>query len=129
MKPVEDQLCNAIQLMLESSVELGVPKNDQLDHSAQYLHEHIGDLFRTKIADLVHYDPISAAFAKVHGYKMIGDPSFWFAMERELKAMAVPLEEQTKVASIIENLAKENKDEQSSGYHKELDEILNQNKK
>lgn len=131
----EKFLVEAIDTLLSQKAQLGVPdppKNQQkqVEHSFQYLHEEINNRFAIKATDLVHHDGICAAFAKVHSYKYVTDPTFHEAMERELRAQGIPAEERTKALGFIPDVIEEVKDstqdwdEKDSGFHPDLNEIM-----
>jgi len=131
----EKMLLEAITSYLSSN-DLGLNHHKQahedtgkLERGLEYLHGHINETFQLKANDLVHHTGVCSAFSKVHNYKYIDDPTFWIALERELKAQAVPKEEQIKTKNILEAVIEELKKfdvkkEQDFGYHKDLKDIM-----
>lgn len=132
MKKAEKLICEAINTYLQDKAQLGVPDPPEElkdEHSFQFLHEQINDLFATKASDLVHYNSVCSAFRKVHNYKYITDPTFEAAVKRELSAQAVPMAEQKKaldfIPKIIKEVSKEAEwSEQDAGFHPNLDEVM-----
>ncbi len=137
MKDKEKLLVEAIDTYLQHSTELGLQKTDTKqeednEHSFQFLHEQINEMFVLKAAGLTHHDGICSAFRKVHNYKYINDPTFFEAVRKELTAQAVPHEQRMKVEKfiedIVEEIQKENGDEKDAGYNPNLDEIIQASK-
>lgn len=125
----EKMLAEAIASMFGDMASLGISptKNDDVSHLSQFKYEDINELFASKITKLVHFEPICAAFRKVHSYKYIDDPLFSVAFEHNLKSMAVPANEmaasQKAWLKMVEELMDEIGDERSAGFHPDLDEI------
>ncbi len=128
----EKLFLEAIDTMLRHRDNLGLPKpekKDEEEHSLQFLHEHINDLFAVRTADYTHHDGVCQAFAKAHGYKYITDPSFAMAMDKEMTAQGIPTEEREKALALIPKIIEEVGDsknwaEQDAGFNPNLDEIL-----
>ena len=135
MKKSEKVLTEAIDTFLRHSTELGIPEppeeyKEEESQTFQHLHEQINEMFEVKAVDLTHHDGICAAFRKVHNYKYVTDPTFLVAMEKEMSAQGIPMEEREKaldfVPAIIEQVKTEGKEwaEQDAGFHPCLDEII-----
>ena len=119
-----------------SSNDLGLEQHKKahedtgkLERGVEFLHGHINEMFNLKANDLIHHTGICSAFDKVHNYKYIDDPTFWVALERELKAQAVPKMEQDKAKNILEAVVDELKTfdvthESDFGYHRDLSDIM-----
>jgi hypothetical protein len=134
----EEQLVlEAIKSYLSQDAELGLSMHDKDKYSDmltnergfEHLHNNINDLFAVKSADLVHADAVRQAFAKVHSYKYLDDPSFTTAMEKEMVAQAVPANERATALSfipkIIDQIKEENREwaEKDIGFNKNMEEI------
>ena len=137
----EKLLAEAFDSMLDAGDGLGLSshKSDlkrlgEEERGSEYLHGQIEEMFHHKAADLTHHDGVCAAFAKIHSYKYIDDPTFEAAMHKELTAQGIPAEERDKaielVPSIIEQLHSENssRSEQDAGWSPHLDEITKSNR-
>jgi len=134
IKKSESTLCEAIDTMLRHKVALGLqdlPEDMQKEeeHSFQYLHEQINEMFAIKAAGLTHHDGVCAAFRKVHNYKYITDPTFCRSVSEELRSQGVPANECKQVLgyipAIIDDIGKDDDwCERDAGYHPNLDEVL-----
>ena len=133
-KKSEQVVCEAIDTMLRHKVALGLqdlPEDAQKEeeHSFQYLHEQINEMFAIKAAGLTHHDGACAAFRKVHNYKYITDPTFHRSVSEEMKAQGIPANECKQVLEYIPAIINKIKDgdewsERDAGYHPNLDEII-----
>lgn len=134
LKKPEQIACEAIDTMLRHKVALGLQDlpNDiqkEEEHSFQYLHEQINEMFAIKAAGLTHHDGICAAFRKIHNYKYITDPTFRRSVNEEMRGQGIPTEERTKVLDYIPAIINEIKKEtdwceRDAGWHPNLNEIL-----
>lgn len=147
MRQNEKVICEAINTYLNDDAQLGLHKgtketsfkdvprtsdNKNLDHTLQFMHEQINDLFDSKVADLTHYESICTSFHRVHNYKYITDPSFASTLDKELSAQGIPKDQRLKVEKVIPKVIKElcsDANEQDFGYHPELDDIMNTSRK
>lgn len=136
----EQILAEAFETMLNSGDGLGLSRHKselerlgETESGPAYLHGEVDLMFHQKASELLHYDGACAAFAKVHSYKYIDDPTFEAAMNKELTAQGIPTEEREKalevVVSIVEELRNDKgvANEQDAGWHPDLDEIADQN--
>ena len=141
LNPDEQLLVEAFETMLNTGDELGLSKHKselerlgEEERGTQYLHGQIDEMFHHKAADLVHHDGICAAFAKIHSYKYIDDPTFEAAMNKELTAQGIPTEEREKALDLIPSIIEELRGERTAwgesdaGWNPKLDEIVEQNK-
>ncbi len=132
----EKLLAEAIDSMLHQDAKLGLSFHDQDAPEAkqdwrgyQYLHEQINDMFTLKAADLNHFEGISSAFRKVHGYKYVDDWTFLPAMDKELISQGVPREERIKALEFVPKIVEELRAEQhlwaerDGGLNPKLDEV------
>jgi hypothetical protein len=134
MNSNERLLTEAIHTYLQHKTQLGVPDPpkdlaDADSKSFQFLHEQINDLFELKAINLVCFEGVRRAFRKVHNYKYVTDPLFEKAMMQEMASQGVLGTEQEKALTILEAVKKEISDgegwnEQDSGYHPDLKEII-----
>ena len=135
MRSKEKILVEALDTLLAQKAQLGVPdppddQKEEVEHTFQFLHEQINDLFAIKTADFVHHDGVCQAFGKIHSYKYLTDPTFHICMERELKAQGIPANERTQaldfVPKIIEEVRKDSKnwEEKDSGFHPDLEDVM-----
>ena len=134
LKKSELVVCEAIDTMLRHKVALGLqdlPEDAQKEeeHSFQYLHEQINEMFAIKAAGLTHHDGACAAFRKVHNYKYITDATFRRSVDEEMRAQGIPAEDRNQVLDYIPAIIKEIKKEddwceRDAGYHPNLSEIL-----
>ena len=134
LKESEQVLCEAIDTMLRHKVALGLqdlPEDAQQEeeHSFQYLHEQINEMFAIKAAGLTHHDGVCAAFRKIHNYKYITDPTFRRSVNEEMRGQGIPAKEREQVLeyipAIIDDVKKDGDwCERDAGYHPNLDEIL-----
>lgn len=133
----EQLLVEAINSMLNQDAKLGLAIHDEAkdtEHTFQYLHEQINDMFAVKSAELVHCESVRQAFHKVHNYKYLNDPTFLIALDKEMISTAVPAEERRRaidfIPKIIEELQTENDAwaERDYGFNPALDEIKRINK-
>ena len=95
LKKSEQVACEAIDTMLRHKVALGLqdlPEDAQKEeeHSFQYLHEQINEMFAIKAAGLTHHDGACAAFRKIHNYKYITDATFRRSVDEEMQAQGIP---------------------------------------
>lgn len=127
MNELESLLCEAFTSFLANPTEIGTTGLDDTqtkDHLPQYLHEYINDLFATKIAGSDHFLGIKSSFRKVHNYKYLTDPTFPAALKKELSAQGIPkntIDEMDEIiGNIIEELKKEDLDEQGSGWNQNI---------
>lgn len=131
----ERALLESFQAML-SSEDLGLTqhaadhkRSGKLERGLEYLHNHIDEAFRLKASGLTHYTGVCAAFSKVHNYKYIDDPEFWTAMQRELRAQAVPQLEQDEAHSAVNAMIEELKKfdvakEADFGFSPDLEDVM-----
>jgi hypothetical protein len=128
-------LVEAIDTMLRHKVQLGLQdpppdKKEEDEHTFQFLHEQINEMFAIKAAGLTHHDGVCAAFRKVHNYKYITDPVFSLVVEREMTTQGIPANERQKAIEFIPAIIKEVKEqaksweERDAGFHPNLDEIV-----
>ena len=131
----EQVACEAIDTMLRHKVALGLQDlpedaHKEEEHSFQYLHEQINEMFAIKAAGLIHHDGACAAFRKVHNYKYITDPTFRRSVNEEMKAQGIPAAECQQVLeyipAIIDEIKTEDKDwcERDAGYNPNLADII-----
>lgn len=125
----------AIKSLLDQDEKLGLSVHDKDPYAKQdwrgleYLHNDINDMFQVKAAELVHSDGVCQAFAKVHSYKYLDDPTFATAMEKEMVAQGIPAEERSKALGFIPKIIDELKEDQNewaekdSGFNPKLDEV------
>lgn len=128
------------QLLVEAISSYLNPKHDDLgivdttEHdntskfSFQHMHEQINEMFRSKAADLTHYDGVCAAFRKTHDYKYITDYTFQVAFERDMIGQGIPVHEQQEAVNIVTHIIEELRQEEleaekDTGFHPELDRI------
>lgn len=141
LSPQEQLLAEAFETMLSSGDGLGLAHHEselermgEEERGFEYMHGQIDEMFHLKAAQLTHHDGICAAFAKVHSYKYIDDPTFEAAMHKEMTAQAIPAEERDKalelVPAMIEQLRSEKKNwnEQDAGWSPKLDDIAATNR-
>lgn len=130
LNAAEQLLAEAVRSMLDQESRLGLSihgKSEQgPERGSEYLHNYIEDSFRHKVASTVHADSITAAFAKVHSYKYVDDPTFPEALQDVMLVMAVPAHEQKTALNAIGSVIKEMDvgTEQDAGYHPDLDDVL-----
>ena len=125
----EKLLSEAIDTMLQHDAKLGLAFHDNKKSSGhqsgdgadrdgesergyQQLHGQITEMFALKAAESPFHDSFCQAFSKVHNYKYIDDPTFAIAMEKELLAQGIPLEERNKALDIVPTIINELKEEQ-----------------
>jgi len=129
----ETTVCEAIDTMLRHKVALGLqdlPKDakEEEEHSFQFLHEQINEMFAIKAAGLTHHDGICAAFHKVHNYKFITDPTFRRSVDEEMKSQGIPAAECEQVLdyipAIISEIKKDDWCERDFGFNPNLGEII-----
>lgn len=133
MKPQESLIVEAVQNLLAQSAKLGIP-DDPEDietecHALQYLHEAVNELFASKVADLVHFEGIRAAFRKIHSYKYVDDPTLPKALDGEMASQGIPKEEREKVLEVVPKLLEDLKKdgtiaERDAGWNSHLDEVI-----
>jgi hypothetical protein len=129
MNTTERLLVEAVSLRLQRTL-LGVPKHEPPDdHSLQYLHEHINDLFATRTTDLVHHESVCRAFCKAHVNYDLSDPAFLDALRAEMACQAVPGTEQESALQTAVKVLKEVRpspswQERDTGWHPELERVL-----
>lgn len=129
-------LVEAVKSYLQQDAQLGLAahEKDEFAQAAEgergleHLHNNINDLFALKSAELDHADAVRQAFAKVHSYKYLDDPSFSTAMEKEMVAQAVPADERKTaigfISKIIDEVSSDDEwAEKDSGFNPNLDEI------
>ncbi len=144
LNDTEKLLVEAINTMLQHDAKLGLSVHDnngpsghqsgdgsdrtgEIERGFQHLHGHITEMFALKAAESPFHDSLCQAFGKVHNYKYIDDPTFKIAMEKELLAQGIPLEERKKALDIVPAIADELKSdeeiwsEQNFGFNPELD--------
>lgn len=129
-------IAEAIKSLFNQDAELGLQDHDleefnSIEHSSEYLHNHISDIFHIKSSELTHSDGINAAFSKVHSYKYIDDPRFCEIMQKNMVGQGIPKHERDKACGFIEQIIKELQTDQKIwaekdiGFNKELPDILN----
>ena len=119
MTEKETQLVECIGSFLSQKAKLGLQKepekdggyNDPRMRGYQYLHGQIDDLFAVKAAELVHYDGVKAAFAKIHNYKNLDAPLFCDAFDKEMISQGIPKAERLSAIKFIPAIIKELKEE------------------
>lgn len=139
IKKSERIVCEAIDTMLRDKAALGLqdpPKSykDEDEHSLQYLHEQINEMFAIKAAGLTHHDGACAAFRKIHNYKYVTDPTFGRSLTEEMKAQGIPAKEQEQASKYLAAIIKEMQGgsdwcERDAGYNPNLEEILDTTRK
>ncbi len=136
LKAHEALIAEAISTLLQHDAELGLSLHSKahentntIEHGVQFMYGEIDEMFALKASGSPFYESLKSSFSKVHGYKYIDDPTFNIAMDKELSAQGIPIEERQNakkyVKDIIEELSKENDawQEKDYGFHPDLDEV------
>lgn len=133
----EHLLIESIKSFLQQDEQLGLnihKKDKEHERGFEYLHNEINNMFELKSAELTHSTGINAAFAKIHTYKYIDDPTFKPAFDKEMTAQGIPKEDRTKAIDSIDGIIEELKTEFETwseadfGFHPQLDEIISSTK-
>lgn len=127
LNQIEKMLLEAVTGMLDDVAGTYVSKDKTTEHTFTHLHEEIEQAYRLATVSLEHHDSVCSAFSKIHSHKYIDDPSFGLSFKKELMARAIPLTEQEDalqaIGKVIDKYLKGNA-EQDSGWHPQLDEII-----
>lgn len=101
--------------------------NEERAHTFTFLHEEVEQAYRLEVFNLNHFDDIASAFSKIHSHKYLDDPKFPLALQKELSARGVPLDETDKALKAIETLKNKllkKQGEKDAGFNPDLDEII-----
>lgn len=132
LSETEQLLLEEVKSMLGDGVKLGLSIHKDTDgdksSTSQWLRENIDQQFGLDTAGLTHHEGITAAFKKVHDYKPLESPTFHVSFRKEMTAQGIPGEEISKAMSIADKVLSKilgkNDNEKDSGWHPDLDEVL-----
>jgi hypothetical protein len=135
LKKDEKAILEAVSGMLQQDAKLGlgihkgaVGFEKTSDHHSQFRWEGIDDLFTLEMSGSPHKDAVTSAFYAVHAHKYVDHPTFKLALEKEMKARAVPTpvreEALSKVDKIVEDLGPKNPSEQDAGWNPDMKGIV-----
>lgn len=128
MTQIEVVLLEAIQSLFQNNrSKLGIvpPRHTEVSHRIQFQYENIRDMFSLKAIDSEFHESLVSSFYNIHSYKFINDPTFPVALEKQMSAQGIPLEERKKALKYVREIIEEIGDERAAGWHPELDEITN----
>ena len=114
MDSKEAILLEAVKNMLDDKVKLGLSfhgEPDEKSHTVQFHNEEVRASFRIKAnnAKIKHYDSVCQAFNHTYSYLNIDNPKFITAISKQMRALAIPNEEQELVLKYIDEINKETK--------------------
>lgn len=129
MTQVERLLVEAIGNLFNNSEQvLGVVPHDEKSHTFEFQWNNIESMFALKARRSNFHEELTSAFRDIHSYKYLDDPTFAVALQKHLTARGVPTEEINRAVQFCEQIKEELNDEQfqekDSGWHPDLDEVL-----
>jgi len=128
----EKYLLEAVKNVLDAKalgLLSGDNKHKETSHFQQFQHEDIQSMMLLKVNKSPFATAIMAAFAKNHSYKYLDDPTFTEGFVRDMKAMAIPANEQQKAvdatSDIIQELSKDGfSAERDFGWNPKMDKLV-----
>lgn len=129
MTGTEVVLLEAIKNLFNNSrTKLGIvaPPHDEVSNRMQFQFENIRDMFSLKALSSTFHESLVSAFYNIHSYKFINDPTFPIALEKQMSALGIPMEERNKALKYVKEIIDETDggDERAAGWHPELNEIV-----
>lgn len=127
MTQTEVILLEAVKNLFDNNrTKLGIvaPYHDEVSHRMQFQYENIRDMFSLKAINSTFYESLVSSFYNIHSYKFINDPTFPIALEKQMSAQGIPIEERQKALKYVKEIIEEVGDERAAGWHVDLEQVL-----